>query len=195
MNINDLIDNKPTSIRNIIPSEFYTRLEDYDYIWSQNYYEWCYAIAKTLKPRTFLEIGVRFGFSFLPFLEGNPDMEYALGWDLETYGSNSLTRSGLNEYYRGTCRWDIQHIDSQLQPELPQFFDLVNIDGCHDYECKQHDLNIASRNSRYVYLDDYDYHPHVRQSVNDWMRNNTEKIEWALYIPTFRGSQLIKWKL
>jgi hypothetical protein len=35
----------------------------------------------------------------------------------------------------------------------------------------------------------------VRRAVNDFMHKNINKIEWALYIPTFRGSQLIKWKL
>ena len=49
-------------------------------------------------------------------------------------------------------------------------------------------------NCNYVILDDYDYHTDVRNSVSDFMRQNSERIEWGLYIPTFRGSMLIKFK-
>jgi hypothetical protein len=85
-------------------------------------------------------------------------------------------------------------LDSQEQTELPQFFDLISIDGCHDYNCKIHDLKLAMDKCNYVILDDYDYHTDVRNSVSQFMRDYSHKIEWALYIPTFRGSQLIKFK-
>lgn len=194
MNIDVLYANKPNSIHDVIPSEFFTRYDSYDYVWSGTCFEWYYAIAKTLQPRTFMEIGVRFGFSFLPTLIGSNQIEYALGWDLETYGNNTIAHNNLTEFYKGPCRWKLEHIDSQAQQALPQFFDLVSIDGCHDYHCKIHDLNIASKNCRYIILDDYDYHTDVRNSVSQWMRDNVKIIDWALYIPTFRGSQLIKIK-
>jgi hypothetical protein len=113
---------------------------------------------------------------------------------LETYGNNEIARTNIQEYYQGPCKWEIAHIDSQEQKELPQFFDLVSIDGCHDYSCKIHDLKMAVERSRYVILDDYDYHTDVRSSVSQFMRDHSSRIEWALYIPTFRGSQLIKFK-
>lgn len=194
MDINVLYANKPNSIHDLIPSPFFTKYDSYDYVWSGTCFEWYYAVAKTLQPKTFMEIGVRFGFSFLPTLIGSPNLEYALGWDLETYGNNTIAKNNLTEFYKGPCRWEIEHIDSQAQTELPQFFDLVSIDGCHDFHCKIHDLNMASVRSNYVILDDYDYHMEVRGAVNQWMRDNINKVEWALYIPTFRGSQLIKFK-
>ena len=130
--IDDLIKNKPESIHDIIPSEFFTKYDNYDYIWCKNYYEWNYAISKTIKPKTFMEIGVRFGFSFLSTLVGSEDMEYALGWDLETYGNNNIAIENLTKYYNGTCKWEIFHVDSQEKKKLPHFFDLISIDGCHD---------------------------------------------------------------
>jgi hypothetical protein len=185
---------KPNSIHDIIPSEFFTRYDSYDYVWSGNCFEWYYAISKVIQPKSFMEIGVRFGFSFLPTLLGANNLEYALGWDLETYGNNQIATDNIGKFYSGTCNWSIDHVDSQQMTELPQFFDLVSIDGCHDYHCKIHDLNLAKVNSRYVILDDYDYHTDVRNSVSQFMRDNVNSIEWALYIPTFRGSQLIKFK-
>jgi hypothetical protein len=190
--IDELFKNKPDSIHDIIPSKFFTRYDSYDYVWSGNCFEWYYAIAKTIQPKSFLEIGVRFGFSFLPTLFGSKNLEYALGWDLETYGNNEIAIQNISEYYKGNCVWEIKHIDSQNETKLPQYFDLVSIDGCHDYECKIHDLELAMHNSKYAILDDYDYHNDVRRSINDFLKANTSKIEWALYIPTFRGSKLIK---
>ena len=190
-----ILENMPDSIHDIIPSEFFTKYDSYDYIWCKNYYEWNYAISKVISPKSYMEIGVRFGFSFLPALVGAPELEYALGWDLETYGNNSYAIDNLQTYYKGDCKWEIQHIDSQEKTEIPQFFDLVNLDGCHDFDCKIHDLNLAMNNSRYVLIDDYDYHPIVRQSVDKFIKDNTDRIEYSLYLPTFRGSQLIKFKI
>jgi hypothetical protein len=185
---------KPISIHDVIPSEFFTKYDSYDYVWSGNCFEWYYAISKVIQPKTFLEIGVRFGFSFLPTLIGCDTLEYALGWDLETYGNNEIARDNLSKYYNGNCRYEILHIDSQLQTELPQFFDLVSIDGCHDYDCKIHDLKMAMKNSRYVILDDYDYIPQVRQATDFFLKEYRDNIEWNEYLPSFRGSQLIKFK-
>ena len=192
--IKELFANKPNSIFDIIPQEFFTKYDKYDYTLSGNCFEWYYAIAKTIQPKTFLEIGVRFGFSFLPTLVGSEKLEYALGWDLETYGNNDIANSNIKEYYKGNCKWELQHIDSQEKKELPQFFDVVSIDGCHDYSCKIHDLKLAMNKSHYAILDDYDYHTDVRNSTNQFMRDNVKSIDWALYIPTFRGSMLIKFK-
>jgi len=192
--INELFANKPESIFDVIPNEFFTKYDNWDYTHSGNCFEWYYAIAKTIKPKTFMEIGVRFGFSFLPTLVGSEQLEYALGWDLETYGNNTIARDNIGQYYTGNCKWEIDHVDSQEKQQLPQFFDLVSIDGCHDYNCKIHDLKLAMANSYYALLDDYDYHTDVRNSTNQFMRDNVKNIEWGLYIPTFRGSMLIKFK-
>jgi len=192
--IEQLFKEKPDSIHDVIPSEFFTKYDSYDYVWSKNCFEWYWALGKVIKPKTFMEIGVRFGFSFLPTIQASSELEYALGWDLETYGDNNIANENIAKYYTGNAKWEIRHVDSQEKSELPQFFDLVSIDGCHDYNCKIHDLEMAMVNSRYVILDDYDYHTDVRNSVSQFMRDNSSKIEWALYIPTFRGSQLIKFK-
>ena len=55
--IEQLFNNKPKSIHDIIPSEFFTKYDSYDYVWSGNCFEWYYAISKTIQPKTFLEIG------------------------------------------------------------------------------------------------------------------------------------------
>lgn len=190
----EIYKHKPASIHDIIPSEFFTKYDSYDYVWSGNCFEWYYAVAKALQPKTFMEIGVRFGFSFLPTLLGSDKLEYALGWDLETYGNNQIANENIGKYYKGSAAWEIKHIDSQLETELPARFDFISIDGCHDYECKIHDLKMAMTQTAYCLLDDYDYHSYVKQAIDDFLRDYSDHIEWSEYIPTFRGSYLIKFK-
>lgn len=185
---------KPSSIHDVIPSEFFTKYDSYDYVWSGNCFEWYWALGKVLQPKSFFEIGVRFGFSFLPTIQASENTEYALGWDLETYGNNKIAVDNIGKYYTGNAKWDIEHVDSQQRTELPQFFDLVSIDGCHDYDCKIHDLKLCIGSCDFVILDDYDYHQDVRMSTDAFLRRYKDDIEWNEYLPTFRGSQLIKFK-
>lgn len=187
---------KPDNIHDIINPEFFTKFDVNDYIYCKNYYEWNYAVAKYLQPKTFLEIGVRLGFSFLPTLLGSDSLEYALGWDLETYvfNGNKIATDNISKYYDGKCIWSLEKVNSQEIISLPQYFDFINIDGCHDYDCKIHDLKLAMANCKYALLDDYDYHVYVKDAINDFIKENEDKIESHLYIPTFRGSMLIKFK-
>ena len=193
--IEELLKHKPNSIHDVIPSPFFTKYDSYDYVWSGNCFEWYWALGKVIQPKSFLEIGVRFGFSFLPTIQASTELEYALGWDLETYGNNNIeTTNHIQNYYNGSAKWEIKHIDSQIQTELPQFFDLISIDGCHDYDCKVRDLKLCIGKCNYVILDDYDYHSDVRNSTDFFLGTHSEYIEWDEYIPTFRGSKLIKFK-
>jgi len=193
--IENIYEHKPDSIHDVIPQEFFTKYDSYDYVWSGNCFEWYWALGKVLQPKTFMEIGVRFGFSFLPTIQASSEMKYALGWDLETYGDNRIANDNIKQYYKGDAKWEIKHVDSQLMTELPQFFDLISIDGCHDFECKIHDLKLCIGKCQYVILDDYDYHQDVRNSTDQFLRDYADNIEWNEYIPTFRGSQLIKFKI
>lgn len=196
MTLQEIEKHKPENIHDIINTEFFAKYDVNDYIYCKNYYEWNYAVSKYLQPKTFLEIGVRLGFSFLPTLLGSDSLEYALGWDLETYvfNGNQLASNNISKYYDGKCIWSLEKINSQEIDSLPQKFDFINIDGCHDYDCKIHDLKLAMENCKYALLDDYDYHVYVKAAINDFIKENENKIESYLYIPTFRGSMLIKFK-
>jgi len=193
--IDELLKHKPNSIFDVIDKEFFLKYDNYDYTLSGNCFEWYWALGKVIQPKSFLEIGVRFGFSFLPTIQASTQLEYALGWDLETYGNNNIeTTNHIQKYYNGSAKWEIKSIDSQIQTELPQFFDLISIDGCHDYDCKVRDLKLCIGKCNYVILDDYDYHTDVRNSTDFFLHRYSEHIEWQEYLPTFRGSMLIKFK-
>jgi hypothetical protein len=56
------------------------------------------------------------------------------------------------------------------------------------------DLKLCIGKCNYVILDDYDYHSDVRHSTDFFLGTHSEYIEWDEYLPTFRGSKLIKFK-
>ena len=199
--IDSILQNKPDSIFDILPEELFEFDINTDYARSGSCWEFNYAIAKSIQPKSYCEIGVRFGYSLIPTLVAAPSLEYALGIDLEEYGSNSATKANLEKYYHGNCEVQLEHADSQLITELPQFFTLINIDGNHSYEGKMHDLNLAIGHCRYLLIDDYNYLVDVKRAIHDWLDivgadgwGKQSLIEWACYIPTFRGSYLVKFK-
>lgn len=200
--IDELIKNKPDSIFDVLPEELFAFDLDTNYGRSGDCWEFDYAIAKTIQPTSYLELGVRFAYSFLPVLLGAGDsLQKAKGLDLEVYGNNAVSVENIRKYYKGNCEWDIQHCDTQKLTELDQFYTLVKIDACHDYQAKIHDLNLTIGHAKYVWIDDVDYLVDVRRAVFDWLSGvgadgwgRKSLIEWACYIPCFRGGMLVKYK-
>lgn len=184
----------PKSIHDIIPSEFFTKYDSYDYVWSGNCFEWYYAIGKFLQPKTFLEIGVRFGFSFLPLMIGSQKLEYCVGWDNEEYGNNKYAIENIKQYYKGNAKFEILTVDSHDFVKLPMFFDIVSIDGDHTYNGKILDLELTLGNSKYVIIDDYDYHRDVRNATDFFIEKYEDKILSCHYFKSFRGTLLIIYK-
>ena len=199
--IDKIIACKPKSIFDIIPEEMFAFDFATDYLRSGECFEWNYAIAKAIQPKTYLEMGVRFAYSFLPTLLASEQLEFALGLDLETYGNNTVAIENIKKYYHGPAKWSIVNVDTQTLPELPQFYDLITIDACHDYDCKMRDLRLTIGKCTYVVIDDVDYLVDVRKATNDFLKEvgsdgwgKKSQIEWAAYLPTFRGTCLIKYK-
>ena len=199
--INQIITNKPDSIFDILPEELFAMDLNTDYARSGNCWEWNFAIAKAIQPTSYMEAGVRFGYSLIPTLVAAPSLTYALGLDLEEYGSNSATEANLKKYYTGDCNVHLEHVDTQSLTELPQYFTLINIDACHTESCKMHDLRLAQRYCKYLLIDDYAYLPDVKRAIINWLDEVSSDgwgkpslIEWATLIPSFRGSYLVKFK-
>src|SRR5215469_18824935 len=65
------------------------------------YYRMKWAIARVLQPRSILEIGVRFGYSALAFLNASPSARYlGIDLDLPTFGGSV----GAINWARKACR-------------------------------------------------------------------------------------------
>jgi hypothetical protein len=194
---------KPKSIFDIVPSEMFQFDINTDYAQSGNCWEWSYALAKAIQPTSYIEIGTRFGYSFIPTLIGGGDnLKTALGIDLEEYGNNSEVEKNIKKYYSGACKWNLVHADSQQMSELPHFADLIYVDGCHTYDCKMHDLRLTIGHCKYVFIDDASYLVDVKRAIHDFIDEvgvdgwgKKSLIEWAAFIPCFRGAYLIKYNI
>lgn len=184
----------PKSIHDVIPSEFFTKYDSYDYVWSGNCFEIYYGLAKYIQPKTFLEIGVRFGFSFLPLMIGGDKLEYCLGYDNEEYGNNSIATENIAKYYTGKAKYEILTLNSHTIKKLPMFFDIISIDGDHSYNGKIQDLELTLDHCKFVIIDDYDYHNDVKNSSNFFVNKYKEKILRTSHIKSFRGTLIIQYK-
>ena len=97
------------------------------------YYRLKFAIAKTLQPKSILEVGVRFGYSARAFLEASPAANL-LGIDLDCnlYGG----QKGALEWARQiTAAYDAEFVtaDTQQMKRLPgSIYDLIHVDGQQD---------------------------------------------------------------
>ena len=165
-----------------------------EYIRSGNYYEWYYAFGAYYKPKTILEIGVRFGYSLLSMIVGSPSVEYVRGWDIDCYSADShnVANSAIRSRIKDGIDFSVDVVNSQELTELPQFFDLIHIDGDHSYEGKVHDLELCIGKCRVMVVDDYWHHQPVQQAVNDFLMKHYGKIQTAHIVPTHRGAAVIE---
>jgi len=79
---NDFEQFKPNDIYDVVPKALFMEdgIKDHDeYLRSLNYYEWYYAIAQFYKPKSYFEIGVRFGYSMGVMITAAPSIEKVLG--------------------------------------------------------------------------------------------------------------------
>jgi len=113
---------------------------DADYLNAFDYYPFLNALAKDLRAARVLEIGVRFGYSAVAFIYGNPVKEY-VGLDDDLYDATGSAKSRENLTYLK----NIQPLDFALFKKNTQtltdlafldsrMFNFIHIDGDHSYE-------------------------------------------------------------
>jgi hypothetical protein len=140
----------------VSPWNFFTR-DFYDE------YRTKYAIAKLVKPRSILEVGVRFGYSARAFLcAGDVDIYVGLDVDEPSWGSyTGVPREWAQEQLRDAfpaVRIMTYNINTQVDdihfPERQ--FDLVHIDADHSYHGALNDMQkFWSFTRRVMVVDDF----------------------------------------
>jgi hypothetical protein len=134
------------------------------------YYRYKWAISRILKPKTILEIGVRFGYAAAAFLDASPSSRY-IGVDLDVDDFGGV---------KGAIKWakaitqqfeaDFVIADSQRFDRLPGgIYDLVHVDGQQDGEGSFHDLELSIKQARYVLLDGYFWTPINFAAVSEFI--------------------------
>ena len=160
------------------------------------YYRMKWAIARVLKPESILEIGVRFGYSALAFLNASPSAQY-VGIDIDSpsFGGSP----GALDWARKACsQYQAKFIlaDSTEMERFPGGpYDLIHVDGQQDGEGTLHDLILASAQASYILVDGYFWSRANFFSASDFLFRYRELIEFYEVIPGYAGELLIKMKV
>ncbi len=159
------------------------------------YYRLKYAIAKTLQPRTILEVGVRFGYSAAAFLAAAPEAKF-VGIDLnsDSFGGQVDALAWARQITIGR---DARFIvaDSQKMERFPgDTYDLIHVDGQQDGGGTFHDLRRAVAQARWVLLDGYFWTQENFLNANDFLLKYKDVVEYALTIPGYAGELLLRVK-
>jgi predicted O-methyltransferase YrrM len=157
------------------------------------YYRLKWAIAKVLAPRRILEIGVRYGYSALAFLDACPGASYVgIDLDIDMFGGVS---GAINWAQSAAASYDAHFLvaDSQKLSVFPGGrYDLIHVDGQQDGEGSIHDITLALRQSEYVLVDGYFWTSDNFWAVSECLLRYKHLIEFCIIIPGYAGELLIK---
>jgi len=187
----EILKRKPNFILDVVRADVFVELgkPGHEYINGGNCYEWKYAVAKYLQPKTILEIGVRYGYSLCSFIAACLP-RYVEGIDSEVYvpGSNAIAWANVK-------RWQLDSVfrccDSARIEALERDYDLVHIDGSHSYDTCLHDLNLCLGKARAILIDDMHTCDDDRRAVKMFMQQNPSRIAEVVALPTLHGDVLL----
>ena len=158
-----------------------------------DYYKLKWSIAHVLKPASILEIGVRFGYSAVAFLEGCPSAKY-VGIDLDTDSFGGV-KGAINWAKKITQPFNSEFIvaDTQTMEHFPgDVYDLIHVDGQQDGDGSFHDLELAFKQAKYVLVDGYFWTRQNFLAVSDFLFKNYYLFDWYSIIPGYAGELIIK---
>jgi predicted O-methyltransferase YrrM len=190
----EIKDLRPASILDVVPRSVFKEIDDLNYrhIGNGNAYEWKFAIAKFLQPKSVLEIGVRYGYSLASFIMGSDAIEQVEGWDSEIYviGSNAVAMLAIQQLPK-TPKTVLRKIDSSQVKSIPRQFDLIHVDSSHNYEPCLHDLRMCLGSTNAILVDDTLTCPDDMRAVKDFCAENEGSIRALIHIPSHVGESLI----
>ena len=146
----------------------------------ENYYQMFFAVAAVLRPRTYLEIGTRFGYSLVSVARCMAtELQLVVSCDLESYEnryalpSQQIAERNLRAAgYTAEARFIVDDSGRIAEHLGGSRFDLILIDGDHSYEgCRSDILNCYSllEPGGVLMVDDLDI-AGVFEAVMDCMR-------------------------
>lgn len=160
---------------------------------AQNYYGYYWQIGRAHRPKSILEIGVRFGYSAICLIDGagtNPDY---FGIDHEHFpGSNAYAHEHIKEHTKGRVMILNKTSQEVSTSMLPCRFDLAHVDAGHTYTKVMADLDLAGARLRpggLIVVDDAKVHG-VYKAAMQWAAKRHFAVQ---AVESMQGTVLI-WK-
>jgi len=159
------------------------------------YYQWKYAICKSINPRSILEIGVRYGYSAITFLRASEGATYLdIDNNSESYGG----AIGAIEWAKKiTENYETIFLiaDTQAMTTLPgKFYDFIHIDGQQDGDGTYHDLELSLKKGKWILVDGYFWTKENTLSSTHFLEKYKKFIDYSIIINDYAGELLIKTK-
>jgi predicted O-methyltransferase YrrM len=167
----------------------------------ENYYQMFFAVAAVLRPRKYLEIGTRFGYSLVSVARAATELQLVVSCDLESYEnryalpSQQIAERNLRAAgYTAEARFIVDDSSRIAEHLAGVRFDLILIDGDHSYlGCRSDILNCYSllTPGGVLMVDDLDI-AGVFEAVMDCMRELAVQPEDRCFLPTKHGLYLTR---
>lgn len=165
----------------------------------ENYYEWYSLFASLVKPKSFLEIGVMYGWSAMAILAGWPHVERMVVIDNELYeipvedACAQILSFRFSNEIKGDFKLNGFKRDTKQLGRIPvnEKFDLIHIDGEHSTVAVKHDLELALAalaDRGTIIVDDINF-PQVKEGADAFLEKH-RNLE-VRYVETHQGHYLI----
>jgi len=159
----------------------------------EDYYKLKWSIAKAIQPKSILEIGVRYGYSAITFLDASPKASFTgIDLNIDHFGGEV---DAIDWAKKITEEYDSKFViaDSQEMDEFPgTFYDLIHVDGAQNGDSTYNDLKKAILQGRFILVDGYFWTQENFLSSSTFIKDYKFLIEYCFIIPGYAGELLIK---
>lgn len=162
-----------------------------------------YAVAKTIAPRSMIELGTCAGSSADAYLSGANNPRYI---GIDVFGVSTRHDDGsLWEPFevasqlltsRRFTNWRLIKEDLRAVERLPETADLVVVDAAHDFDNEYADLQLAlTANPIFIFVDDADDPQGALPAIEKFLKEDLAgRVEYTYHIPYLGGGMVIKLK-
>ncbi|HXT63315.1 MAG TPA: glycosyltransferase [Pyrinomonadaceae bacterium] len=164
-------------------------------------YRCFYALSRTIRPGSIIELGTCAGSSADAYLSASPDAKYT---GIDMFGANARHDDGSVWYPldvatalltdRGFTNWRLIQKDLRLLQSLPEPAELVVVDAAHDFYNEYEDLKLAlTANPTFIFVDDADDESQAKPAIEKFLREDLKgRVEYTVPIEYLGGGLVIK---
>jgi len=157
-------------------------------VFRKRYAAFKHTVAKVIKPRSVVEIGVGFGVAACAFINGAGGTCSYCGFDDGSMDERSLP--AVSETLKQWTLAKVHHYESLHIPELDRV-DLFHVDGAHDYAHAFADVQRAMKCALWVLIDDTRDSQVAAAAMQALYIKRPGNVNWCSFEDSFSGDILL----